>query len=441
MVRIAVGACLLTLGAASGDVEAKFREFEAKFGKNYAVSEREARLAIFQNNLQKIDDLNKIEQGSATYSHLTPFADLSEEEFSVRRGYKGSSQRVRSNVPTLGTSDLPSDFDWRPQGAVNSVKDQGQCGSCWAFATVANIEGAGFVSTGKLVSLSEQELVDCDTAKGTDTHGDAFGPDEGCNGGLPEWAYADMIDQNLGLELESEYPYSGRDGTCKADAAKEQAFVGEWTDLSQDEDEIAAALMQYGPLALGINASPMQFYEGGVANPPAVICNPQALDHGVSFVAFGVDGSTPYWTIRNSWGASWGESGYYRIVRGTGACGLNTAVTTALDVTISGVTPTPSPPAPPPTPTPPAPTPTPPAPTPPAPTPTPPAPTPPAPTPGPAPGFCADPRIGDQPSCEATLDSGSGEPCAWCFLSGLQIGFCTTPDDTAGCNGELMTVV
>jgi cathepsin F len=429
MSRVAVSACLVALGAATPpDVEAKFREFEAKFGKNYAIPEREARLAIFQNNLMKIDELTQNEQGSASYSHLTPFADLSEEEFSARHGYKGRSQHARSNVATPRMSDLPSDFDWRSQGAVNPIKDQGQCGSCWAFATVANIEGAAFVSTGQLLSLSEQELVDCDTAKGTDTHGEAFGPDAGCDGGLPEWAYADMIDQNLGLELESEYPYSGRNGNCKATASAEKAFVGEWTDLSIDEDDIAAALTQYGPLALGINAATMQFYSGGVANPPSVLCNPKALDHGVSMVAFGVDGSQKYWTIRNSWGASWGESGYYRIIRGTGACGLNTAVTTALNVTIGGVPPSPSPPAP--TPTPPAPTPTPP--------PTPPAPTPPG--PAPTPGFCADPRISDQASCESTLDSKSGDPCAWCWLSGLQMGFCVTPDDTEGCNGGSIAV-
>ena len=137
--------------------------------------------------------------------------------------------------------------------SIKEVQDQGGCGSCWAFATAANVEGAAFVSTGQLLSLSEQELVDCDTKSGTDTHGDAYGPDEGCNGGLPEWAYADMIDQGLGLELESAYPYRGANGACKAVASSEKAFVGEWTDLSQDEDQLAAALMQYGPLALGIN--------------------------------------------------------------------------------------------------------------------------------------------------------------------------------------------
>jgi cathepsin F len=441
MSRVALSACLIVVDAvAPPDAEAMFQEFEGKFSRNYASSEREARFAIFKENLKRIDDLKQNEQGSATYSHLTPFADLSEQEFMARRGYKAHDRPVRSKVAGVRASDLPSDFDWRPQGAVNPIKDQGQCGSCWAFATVANIEGAAFVSTGQLLSLSEQELVDCDTAKGTDTHGDAFGPDEGCDGGLPEWAYADMIDQNFGLELESDYPYRGTNGKCQANAAQERAFVGEWTDLSQDEDELAAALMQYGPLALGINAATMQFYEGGVANPASFLCNPKALDHGVSAVAFGVDGSQKYWTIRNSWGASWGEEGYYRIIRGTGACGLNTAMTTALNVTIAGVppSPAPTPPAPtPPAPTPPAPSPSPPAPTPPAPTP------PPAPSPGPSParGNCDSEAIADQGTCESTLDMTSGDPCQWCYLSGLDMGFCVTPaEGTAGCNGRMALV-
>jgi len=400
MPRILAIACLGALGASvSPDVEEKFQEFEAQFGKNYATGEREARLVIFQQNLKRIDELQQGEQGSAKYSHLTQFADLSEKEFSTRQGYHGRSQNVGSNVPSSDTRDLPSDFDWRPQGAVNSIKDQGQCGSCWAFATVANIEGAGYVSTGKLVSLSEQDLMDCDAATGTDTHGDKYGPDAGCGGGLPKWAYADMIDNKFGLELESEYPYTGAKGpkgNCHATATKEVAFVGEWTDLSQDEDQLAAALMQYGPLALGINAATMQFYSGGVANPPSYQCDPKALDHGVSAVAFGTDGGQKYWTIRNSWGASWGEQGYYRIIRGTGACGLNTAMTTALNVTISGAAPTPTPP---------------PAPTPP---PTPVPPTPPAPTPAPTPS--PSPSPGPGPSCEGDTSQASCEAdgCKWC---------------------------
>jgi len=207
---------------------------------------------------------------------------------------------------------------------VNPVKNQQQCGSCWAFATVANIEGAGFVENKKLLSLSEQELVDCDKV------------DQGCQGGLPSNAYKDMIKNNLGLELEADYPYTQKGSTCKASQPKEKAFIKDWVQISTDEDQIAAALMKYGPLAIGINAGPMQWYRGGVANPWSFLCNPKSLDHGVAIVGFGVDSGKKYWTIRNSWGATWGEKGYYRIIRGVGKCGLNTMVTSATNITLSG---------------------------------------------------------------------------------------------------------
>jgi len=220
----------------------------------------------------------------------------------------------------LDTSATPDSWDWTEKGAVNPIKNQAQCGSCWAFATVANIEGVNFLKNKKLLSLSEQELVDCDKKTG----------DQGCEGGLPSNAYKDMIQNKLGLELESAYPYKGQDEKCQAAKIKEQVFISDWKQISTDEDQIAAALVQYGPLAIGINAGPMQFYSGGVANPWSILCNPKKLDHGVAIVGFGVDGGKKYWKIRNSWGESWGEKGYYRIVRGTGKCGLNTMVTTAI---------------------------------------------------------------------------------------------------------------
>merc|ERR1711920_216291 len=204
---------------------------------------------------------------------------------------------------TVDVADLPDSFDWRTQGAVNPVKNQEQCGSCWAFATVANIEGTAFVATKKLVSLSEQELVDCDAATG----------DEGCSGGLPSNAFKDVIENKIGLETESAYPYTAQNGKCQASSSKEVAFIGGWK-------------------AIGINAGPMQFYSGGISKPWKILCNPKKLDHGVAIVGFGEESGVKYWTIRNSWGPSWGEKGYYRIIRGTGACGLNTMVSTATDV-------------------------------------------------------------------------------------------------------------
>jgi len=280
-------------------------------------------------NLVNIERFQHIEEGSATYSHLTPFADVSPEDFAVRNGLRQSvdgSSTALMPFEALNISNLPNSFDWRAKGAVNPVKDQKQCGSCWAFATVASIEGAGFVANKKLLSLSEQELVDCDTKFG----------DQGCQGGLPSNAYEDMIKSHLGLETESEYPYVAKDEKCKAKASDERAFISGYQKISTDEDQIAAALMQYGPLAIGINAGPMQMYRGGVAKPWKILCNPKQLDHGVAIVGFGVDGGLKYWTIRNSWGASWGEDGYYRIIRGTGACGLNTMVTAPTGVTFKG---------------------------------------------------------------------------------------------------------
>jgi len=305
--------------------KAQFDEFMQVFGKQYSSDEERARrFEIFKDNLLAIENMRALEQGSATYSHLTPFADVPLEEFSLRHGFRLGAQNMLlpPAAELQNTSGLPDDFDWIAKGAVNPVKNQQQCGSCWTFATVANIEGAGFVANQKLLSLSEQELVDCDK-----------GQDHGCQGGLPSNAYKFLISSKTGLELESDYPYTAKDGTCSAVAAKEQVFVGGWKQISTDEDQIAAALMQYGPLAIGINAGPMQMYHGGVAHPWKMFCNPKSLDHGVAIVSFGVDSGSKYWRIRNSWGPSWGEKGYYRIIRGTGACGLNTMVTTATDIT------------------------------------------------------------------------------------------------------------
>mmetsp|Transcript_52725 Transcript_52725/g.94628 ORF Transcript_52725/g.94628 Transcript_52725/m.94628 type:complete len:451 (-) Transcript_52725:90-1442(-) len=302
--------------------KAKFAEFMKLHNKTYSSdSELEDRLATFVENLKTIYHVQQSDEGTAHYSHLSPFADLSPEEFSQRHGLLAENLLADENVEMLDTTDLPSSIDWVEKGAVNPVKNQGACGSCWAFSTVANIEGAGFVTTGKLVSLSEQELVDCD-------HND----DHGCQGGLPANAFQDMIKKNLGLELEKAYPYTGRNGACEAKPPTEVAFITGFKQISTDEDQIAAALVKHGPLSVGINAGPMQWYMGGIAHPFKFLCNPKKIDHGVAMVGFGVQGSKKYWKIRNSWGPSWGEKGYYRIIRGVGACGLNSLITTATGV-------------------------------------------------------------------------------------------------------------
>lgn len=298
----------------------QFQDFAAAMGRIYtSTEERERRFAVFVENLGHIAKMQVLD-AEANYTHLSPFADWTVEEFSARNTLKPQVPDA-SNAISLNTSGLPDSIDWVAKGAVNAVKNQGSCGSCWAFSTVANIEGVNFVKTQKLVSLSEQELVDCDKT----------GPDgdQGCQGGLPSNAFKFLIANKAGLEAEGKYPYSGKDGTCQAQKSDELIFISSWKQIASDEAQMAAALVQYGPLSIGINAGPMQWYMGGIADPWTILCNPKSIDHGVAIVGYG---STPkaYWTIRNSWGASWGEKGYYRIVRGVNKCGLTTMPTTAI---------------------------------------------------------------------------------------------------------------
>eukprot|EP00746_Dinoflagellata_sp_MGD_P072977 gnl/MRDRNA2_/MRDRNA2_29613_c0_seq1.p1 gnl/MRDRNA2_/MRDRNA2_29613_c0~~gnl/MRDRNA2_/MRDRNA2_29613_c0_seq1.p1 ORF type:complete len:475 (+),score=86.23 gnl/MRDRNA2_/MRDRNA2_29613_c0_seq1:88-1425(+) len=299
-----------------------FEEFMERNHKVYAnLEEKAKRFAIFIENLVEIERMT-VTDPSGEYSHLSPFADWTLEEFNARNTLQSHMfERTRATqAELLDVSDLPDSFDWRDKGAVNPIKNQEQCGSCWAFSTVANIEGVNFLKTQRLISLSEQELVDCDTKTG----------DQGCQGGLPSNAFKDMIENKIGLETESDYPYVASNGQCKATQEKEKVFIGNWTTISTDEDQMAAALIKYGPLSIGINAGPMQFYHGGVAKPWKIFCNPKSIDHGVAIVGFGEDKGTKYWTIRNSWGETWGEKGYYRIIRGKNACGLTSMVTTAI---------------------------------------------------------------------------------------------------------------
>jgi cathepsin F len=314
----------IVTGAFAASPAELFAEFEAKFSKVYtSLEERAERLAIFTENLAQIETM-KAADPSATYSHLSPLADMSVGEYTKRNAFGGVAPQGET-LPLYDTSDLPDSFDWREKGAVTDVKNQGQCGSCWAFATIANIEGANFVQTNNLVSLSEQELVDCDTV------------DQGCNGGLPSNALKYLQDNGLGEEAETDYSYTGRDGKCSSEKSAEKVFVKEWKIVDgSDEDQLAAALIKNGPLAIGINATPMQWYMGGIASPFNFLCNPKALDHGVTIVGFGVEGTKKYWIIKNSWGPHWGEKGYYRIIRGVGKCGLNTNVATATAVDVAG---------------------------------------------------------------------------------------------------------
>lgn len=254
----------------------------------------------------------------------------------------------------------PGSIDWVAKGAVTPVKNQKHCGSCWAFSTTGSVEGAYYVASRKLVSLSEEELVQCDHSG-----------DKGCKGGSMDNSF-EFIKNSGGICSESSYPYTsgaGTRGTCKKGCSAAVTLAG-FTDVpSGDEDELKKAVAQQ-PVSVAIEADQkaFQLYNGGVLD--SAECG-KKLDHGVLLVGYGTDGGKDYWKVKNSWGAFWGEQGYVRIARGKNMCGI--ANMASYPTGAKAVAPSPSPgptPSPTPTPLPPTPSPTP------SPTPTPSPPTP-----------------------------------------------------------------
>ncbi|KAG6777888.1 hypothetical protein POTOM_017729 [Populus tomentosa] len=314
-----------------------FSLFKSKFKKSYgSQEEHDYRFSVFKANLRRAARHQELDP---TASHgVTQFSDLTPAEF--RKQVLGL-RRLRlpkdaNEAPILPTSDLPEDFDWRDKGAVGPVKNQGSCGSCWSFSATGALEGAHFLATGELVSLSEQQLVDCDHECDPEEPGSC---DSGCGGGLMNSAFEYTLKAG-GLMKEEDYPYTGTDrGTCKFDKSKIAASVSNFSVVSLDEDQIAANLVKNGPLAVAINAVFMQTYIGGVSCP--YICS-RRLDHGVLLVGYGSAGYSPvrmkdkpYWIIKNSWGEKWGENGFYKICRGRNVCGVDSMVSTVAAVQTS----------------------------------------------------------------------------------------------------------
>jgi len=312
-------------GEIDEDVKNIFNEFIMAYNRTYREYDNSdvygEKLQVFAKNLGIVQQLNKEEKGSAIYG-ITKFMDYSEEEYKryLAPGLKESVVSIpEAELSALNLNDVPDNVDWREKGAVTDVKNQGMCGSCWAFSTTGNIEGQYAIKHGELLSLSEQELVDCDDL------------DDGCEGGLPSNAYK-SIEKLGGLEGETDYPYDGKDDTCNIDKSDIKVTVSGGVQLPEDEALLAAWIAQNGPVSIGINANLMQFYWGGVSHPWKIFCNPKKLDHGVLIVGYGTDEEkgTPYWLIKNSWGPDWGEDGYYRIYRGDGSCGVNLMATSAV---------------------------------------------------------------------------------------------------------------
>ncbi|XP_077312812.1 cathepsin F [Lithobates pipiens] len=296
-----------------------FKEFVTTYNKTYQNDEEAlGRLRIFSENLKKAKNIQEKDQGTAEYG-ITKFSDLTEEEFRTlylnpllsSQGHQIIKKAVIPKDPP------PAQWDWRDHGAVTEVKNQGMCGSCWAFSVIGNIEGQWFLKKGSLVSLSEQELVDCD------------GVDHACGGGLPSSAY-EAIEKLGGVETEQDYSYQGHKQGCSFSTSKVSAYINSSVEIPKDETEIAAWLAQNGPISIALNAFAMQFYRKGISHPFKIFCSPWFIDHAVLLVGYGDRNGMPFWAIKNSWGTDWGEQGYYYLKRGSGACGVNQMCSSAV---------------------------------------------------------------------------------------------------------------
>jgi len=308
-----------------------FEAWGAKFSKLYgSAEERLAREVIYKTN-QFIVTQHNAANHSWTMA-LNEWADLTPEEFSarlgLRKGAAPSSSAPHTHVPS--GAPLADSIDWRTKNAVTEVKNQGGCGSCWAFSTVVSLEGQAALKSGNLTSFSEQDLVDC--VKNVKLPNSSQVCCDGCMGGLMDYAFAYMIKSQHGEDdTEAAYPYRGVDGKCKFAQSAASPVVKSYTDVKKNEDDLKDAVGTVGPISIGVDASiGWQLYFGGVMDPwPLVGCspNPKKMDHGVAVVGYGSTSSKDYWIIRNSWGSGWGEKGYMRLVRGKNACGItNNAV-------------------------------------------------------------------------------------------------------------------
>ncbi|KAL2328038.1 hypothetical protein Fmac_021465 [Flemingia macrophylla] len=299
----------------------RHEKWMAQYGKVYKdAAEKEKRFQIFINNVQFIESFNAA--GDKTFNlSVNRFADLHNEEFTalLTNGQKKphgveTVTETSFRYDSVSVTDIPATMDWRKRGAVTPIKDQGGCGSCWAFSAVAAVEGIHQITTGKLVSLSEQELVDC-----------VKGDSEGCNGGYMEDAF-DFIAKKGGIESETHYPYKDNNKTCKVkNETHGVARINGYERVPANSEKALLKAVAHQPVSVYVDSAraAFQFYSSGIFTEKCGTIR----DHSVTVVGYGkARGGGKYWLVKNSWGTQWGEKGYMRMKRDIrakeGLCGI-----------------------------------------------------------------------------------------------------------------------
>lgn len=316
--RVVYAALFATSAVGQEDVQLLWSRFKATYGRVYNGDDAETtHFETFAQNVELIAAENA--KGHSYTLGIGPFADITNAEF--KANYLGYIAPDDSEVPVLGShtwqgEELADSVDWTTQGAVTAVKDQGQCGSCWAFSTTGSLEGAAALASGQLKSFAEQQLVDC-----------AGFPNMGCSGGQMthslKWAEKhDMCE-------EATYPYRAAGGKCQSGCSV-GLVSGSVTGVNalkglfgpaKEQDMLSAVNQQPLSVALQADKDAFQHYTSGVISADAG-CGQQP-DHGVLVVGYGTENGVDYWKVKNSWGSSWGDAGFLKIARGNNVCAIN----------------------------------------------------------------------------------------------------------------------